>query len=160
MTDADSDNDGLPNWFEILYSYAGELDPTVSDSKGNGISDADEYLDYDILTNIEELLGANGIESKLGINILAKNKWTAYRVILASTAPDIYLNNTYYFNDTQEKWNGFETGILVLRHAEIWIPENDFPETEPVDDNGDLKTSLTYYLAGVYVDDLDKVTLV
>ncbi|MDP7610438.1 MAG: hypothetical protein QGH19_01575, partial [Candidatus Woesearchaeota archaeon] len=46
----DSDSDGLPNDWEILY----DLDPNNKDSNGNGILDPDEDLDDDGLTNLEE----------------------------------------------------------------------------------------------------------
>ena len=51
----DTDNDGLPDYWEKLYSATGcQLDYTSIDTDGNGIKDADEDYDQDGYTNFEE----------------------------------------------------------------------------------------------------------
>ena len=53
--DQDTDQDGLPDYWEKLYSAAGcQLDYTVLDTDGNGVKDADEDYDQDGYTNFEE----------------------------------------------------------------------------------------------------------
>lgn len=50
---ADTDGDGLSDEFEIKYGYP-FIKPDSTDTDGNGIGDADEDLDSDGLTNIQE----------------------------------------------------------------------------------------------------------
>lgn len=47
----DTDDDGLSDYFEIVYSHT---DPLASDTDGNGITDGAEDPDGDGLTNLEE----------------------------------------------------------------------------------------------------------
>ncbi len=55
--DIDSDNDGLPDKYEVSVL---ETDPMKTDTDDNGISDGEEDFDGDGLTNLQEyLLGTN-----------------------------------------------------------------------------------------------------
>ncbi len=58
----DSDGDGLPDGYEIFSNYSY---PNKADTDGDGISDADEDTDNDGLSNLEEY--------KLGINPIDKD---------------------------------------------------------------------------------------
>ena len=60
---ADSDNDGLPDFWEELFSQAEplNLDPLNADSDGDGTTDAQEDFDNDGLTNLQEFVGADGL---------------------------------------------------------------------------------------------------
>ncbi|MHA1400656.1 MAG: FG-GAP-like repeat-containing protein [Candidatus Heimdallarchaeaceae archaeon] len=49
----DTDSDHLPDWYEHFWT---NTDPTLEDSDSNGLSDKDEDLDGDSLTNYEELM--------------------------------------------------------------------------------------------------------
>ena len=49
--DKDTDEDGLPDEYEYYYL---DTNPTLEDTDGNGILDADEDFDGDGLTNLEE----------------------------------------------------------------------------------------------------------
>ncbi len=50
----DTDGDGLPDYWEKLYSVTCQLDYNSMDTDGNGIKDADEDYDQDGYTNFEE----------------------------------------------------------------------------------------------------------
>lgn len=52
-TNLDTDNDGIPDFYEINYTLT---DPLISDSNNDGISDADENTDLDQLNNLQELI--------------------------------------------------------------------------------------------------------
>lgn len=53
INNIDTDNDGLNDYYEVFYSFT---NPTLVDTDGNGISDAEEDFDDDGLVNLEEFV--------------------------------------------------------------------------------------------------------
>ena len=82
----DNDDDGLPNWFELVYSQTlqitpdalgGEFDlnPNNNNTDGDVFTDGTEDFDYDWLTNVEEYNGADGGGPELGVAEFNGTSW-------------------------------------------------------------------------------------
>jgi len=55
LTDKDTDNDGLPDSFELFAPVYNVFNPLIADTDSNGINDGDEDYDEDGLKNKEEI---------------------------------------------------------------------------------------------------------
>jgi len=68
----DTDKDKLPDWYEHIWI---KTDPTIEDTDKNGITDKEEDLDGDKLTNYEELKkGTNPLKKDTDKDLIKDNR--------------------------------------------------------------------------------------
>ena len=113
----DNDKDGLPNWFELVYSknlviaqnaLGGEFDlnPNSSNTDGDDKADGQEDFDFDKLTNVDEYRGADGSPPELGVAVFDGTAWDYQRInpdriiVDPPTPPDA---DEWYFVDVKIK---------------------------------------------------------
>ena len=162
----DNDGDGLPNWFEMLYSenrifglgQIGQIDvdlnPNNADTDNDGIRDGAEDIDRDGLTNMEEYLGRDSTIPQIGIGVYddVSSEWVYDEVVADAIRPTNPQIGVWYYVEASA--SGTEINIGNEWQGQIGMLakfDGTWSFVEPVATPNDTPTTGDHYVTTINI---------